>query len=63
MDSIQIKIYPYLSTSFDVVIKRKQEGKVVNKKKYIVHTDETLIIEGKPTNQDTLILESIFKNK
>ena len=46
MDSITIKIIPYLSTSFDVIIKRKQNKKLITKKEIVVHTETgSLVID------------------
>jgi len=64
MDSITIKIIPYLSTSFDVIIKRKQNKKLVDKKAIVVHTETGKLVIDDQANEVTeterKLLEVLF---
>lgn len=64
MDSITIKIIPYLETSFDVIIKHKRNKKLIDKKAIVVHTETgSLVIDdmaNEVTPMETKLLEILF---
>lgn len=68
MNTIEIKIMPYLENSFNVEFTCKVEDQEVSTDFFVIHTDDTkfkfkMTIEGNPTTQQRKILKSIFKYK